>query len=474
VTIGVRVALSLITALALGHFAATLFLLGHGSCLRRRLLRFGFSVPLGFGLVSFTYFIQRLVWAPSFASLLAGDAVMVACLAAASRFRSRRRSAQPAEHACEDSRFGVEFWLLGTLTALLVATSVATFLVRSIPNPSGYYDAWANWNMKAKFLFTPDGSRWRGLFDAAAPHPGYPLFLPCTVARAWTYAGCETPAAPIAMAFVATFSVVFLLFGAVLLLRGRTAALLGASVLLATSSFREVGRHQYADIPFALFTLGLGVVLLLVAGGDRDREYGLIGLAGLLSSMAAWTKNEGFLVGLAFLPCLLVAVPRASHGRARIAGVWLAAALPGLAIVILAKAQAAAPVDLFASRDWGAALHLLSVARLELIGKHVFGALLPAAGGQPLWLWLLDPVVLLGTACLAFGFDARRAFSRRMAPVLWMVLLVGAGYVAVYVITPHDLEWHLRTSASRLWMHLWPLVLCWACASVGRPAPPLG
>jgi hypothetical protein len=33
------------------------------------------------------------------------------------------------------------------------------------------------------------------------------------------------------------------------------------------------------------------------------------------------------------------------------------------------------------------------------------------------------------------------------------------GYVTIYVITPYDLAWHVRTSLGRLLMQLWPAVL---------------
>jgi hypothetical protein len=33
-------------------------------------------------------------------------------------------------------------------------------------------------------------------------------------------------------------------------------------------------------------------------------------------------------------------------------------------------------------------------------------------------------------------------------------------YMLIYVITPHDLEWHLNYSMSRLLIHLFPMALC--------------
>ncbi len=31
-----------------------------------------------------------------------------------------------------------------------------------------------------------------------------------------------------------------------------------------------------------------------------------------------------------------------------------------------------------------------------------------------------------------------------------------AGYFLVYLVTPHELDWHLRTSLHRLFAQLWP------------------
>ncbi len=43
-----------------------------------------------------------------------------------------------------------------------------------------------------------------------------------------------------------------------------------------------------------------------------------------------------------------------------------------------------------------------------------------------------------------------------MATVVLTVLITALSYYVVYLITPHDLGWHLKTSADRLFMHLWP------------------
>ena len=56
-------------------------------------------------------------------------------------------------------------------------------------------------------------------------------------------------------------------------------------------------------------------------------------------------------------------------------------------------------------------------------------------------------------------------------PSCWPML---AGYFFVYVTTPHDLEWQLATSASRLLMHLWPAAILAVFLTFVRPGAALG
>jgi hypothetical protein len=65
-------------------------------------------------------------------------------------------------------------------------------------------------------------------------------------------------------------------------------------------------------------------------------------------------------------------------------------------------------------------------------------------------------------AALLLAFAGIRGHARSLAPAattaLVIVLTVG-GYYFAYLITPHDLEWHLATSAPRLLVQLWPVVI---------------
>jgi hypothetical protein len=74
----------------------------------------------------------------------------------------------------------------------------------------------------------------------------------------------------------------------------------------------------------------------------------------------------------------------------------------------------------------------------------------------------------------------RRDWGDSYAP-LSLALIMASGYLIVYIITPFDLDWHLKSSCERLWLQLWPLVLYGLCCqiesetagetvSAGRPA----
>ncbi len=110
------------------------------------------------------------------------------------------------------------------------------------------------WNMHARFLFR-GGDLWRGAFASGLDwsHWDYPLLLPLSIARGWTYTGGEGIVIPAAMGFVFTLLILGIIVAALSLLRGRTQGCLAAMILMGTPFFIAMGASQFADIPFAFF-----------------------------------------------------------------------------------------------------------------------------------------------------------------------------------------------------------------------------
>jgi hypothetical protein len=379
------------------------------------------------------------------------ELVLLVAVAYAQRYR--REAPEPYWPAPPAFRWnGVLLAAAGAALALLVAIEVSN--VRSAPY--GNWDAFAIWNLRAKFLLAP-GELWR---NAVSPllertHPEYPLLLSSFIARTWRLAGATSPAAPLATAFLFAGAVLALLVALLALSRGVAAGLLACFVLLATTSYIEQTAWQYADIPLSFYVLAtFGVVL----PGELDaaRRRSSLALAGALASCGALTKNEGtaFLVFSGALYALFV---WRSSGRPEM---WrrvrwgLFGAFPGLLLLADFRLLLAPPADPLRSQTVSQIL-----AKFADPGRYaaVAGALVHEA--VELGDGWSHPLVLLALLGAALRFDLGthlRSFIRFAAATLAAMLLT---YCAVYVARPEDLAWLLGTSLARLWAHLWPSAL---------------
>jgi hypothetical protein len=342
-------------------------------------------------------------------------------------------------------------------------------ILGALASPHGEWDAWAIWNLRARFLYRA-GEHWREAFDPLMnwSHPDYPLLLPGAIARSWRYLGHESTIVPVVIENIFTFATAGLLAGSIAKLRGGATGLLAGVVLLSSDYFLRHGAYQYADTPLAFFILAT-IVLTIFHLRDPGKPRAPIALAGLCASCAAWTKNEG----IVFLVCWIVSqgiaiVLPAARGR----GTWsLLAAAAGLApitaIVIYFKMALAPANDLTANLTGSMIRDYLSdpqryVVVLRYFGKAFFDF---GKGVLPVMAiyWLL--------AGRARSPDERRGLGCCVAA---LGLMFACDFF-VYVVTPHDLPWHLKTSADRLLLQLLPSAMFVVFVStrslLARPAP---
>ena len=425
------------------------------------LLKGSLSVGFGLAIFSVVYFLSLLLGVTQL--FLVDSAVFALFVIGFLLFRARgasfvnstRDTAEPKSHFHR---------LVAIAFALALCAALYAAVMRILAYPQGDgWEAFSIWNLHARFLFL-GGPRWRDGFSSLIPwsHPDYPLLLPAAIAHFWSFLGCDTSAVPGIIGFLFTFSTIGVLSSALSILRGRTAAMLGATVLLATPAFIELGTSQYADVPLSFFILATVALLCLHdcrAQDDRSHfSFGLLALAGLAAGCAAWTKNEGLLFLSTILLARLLTLIR--YGRSSAAAITrqlaplLAAAAPVLLLVAYFKHFIAPPGDLFS--DGTTALHKLvdPVRYWAIVKWYVKGSL---RFGH----WLVIPGTLL---LIVFYFAAGkrlRETKRAEAEVglRTSILALGltlAGYFAVYLITPYDIYWHLRFSLPRLFLQLWP------------------
>ena len=449
-------ALATVLCLASGYLLSAI-----GTPRRAPLLRASLTPAFGLGIFSVVYVLARAL---GIAHLIAADLVVFAVLLLTWWFIPARSTTSPKPHIVPQKKSTITA-ILSAAFALALCAALYSAIASVVAHPNGEgWDAFSIWNLHARFLFR-GGSFWRdGFTDVIAwSHPDYPLLLPGAIAHFWTYLGRESHFVPAIVGLVFTFTTVAVLFSTLSLLRGRTTALLASLVLVSTPLFIEQGTSQYADVPLSFFCLA-AISLLCVFNSEVQPHGGPLALSGLAAGFAAWTKNEGLLFLVAFAAAQIFLVvrskkfPHQEHPDQRVQS-WrapvmvLAGMLPLLLIIGWFKHFVAPPGDLFP--DSSLALHKLLEPSRYLIVLRWYGKELLRFGN-----WGIAPATV---ALLVFYFLVRSPHRAKLDPALMVgilaVLLTLAGYYTIYLITPHDIYWHLRNSLNRLFLQLWPSTL---------------
>jgi hypothetical protein len=201
----------------------------------------------------------------------------------------------------------------------------------------------------------------------------------------------------------------------------------------------ELMWNGYADAYYALYA-----GMALVFWGRWLQEGAALDLASALAylGVVANLKNEGSLLVVcvcAGLVCFAPRVARILRSERTTPAVWLALVLPAAGYVALAfaKQRWEVPNDL--------ALGLGSIGRaLERVRDGGLVAIAQAFASQA--------TLVAGVAAFLLAALLAAAVGRMPAAACFPALvatLYSAGMFLIYLSTPHDLKWHLSTSADR-------------------------
>lgn len=408
------------------------------------------GMGLGMGLTSSLYFILLWIGIARFQLAFEGAAI-----AAAAFWFIRQRGRRGVLEGEELPSFPWT-WLLLLLLGACFAFFVASFALAASANPQGEWDAFAIWNLRARFLAAgPDG--WRGAFSPllSMTHPDYPLLLSGFVARCWTMTGEITSAAPLATALVFPVCVFGVLFGTLALGRSLTTGLLAVLVLFATGSFTGQASAQYADLPLSYFFLASLALLWLAQRFPQSPALALA--AGAAAGMAAWTKNEG-------IPFLVLAFIAAFLFLGRSAAVRFALGAAPFALITAAFKLFLAPglEPLFRQGPASIGAKIVDPGRyFQILGTFVTNTL---EVGFP----ATHPLLAFGLLALFLRFRGRdqlRALRLLALPVAGMF----AVYFGAFLFSTDALKWHLDTASQRLFMQIWPGLILLGMLALQRP-----
>ena len=345
------------------------------------LLLLALGIGAGAGIASCLWFLALLAAGPNFAVLasVTGGAAIAALAFGLLTWRQGTRLAWA--EGPEVPRY------LPGLFMLAIVLAATMFAILVLSNPHGEQAAWSDWNLRARFLFR-GGAFWRDAFsnDLSWTHPDYPLLLPGLVALCWKLAGQESTAAPIAIALLFALGTAGVLTGVLGVLRGKTQALVGGTLLLGTAGFIALSAAEYGDVPLSFYILSTVALLCLQDRYPEDLRFSA--LAGLMAGFAAWTRNDGMVFLGAVIVARVLAVVRFRDGPG------LTALAPQMLRLIAGLAAPLAVVLFFKLRIGGASE--FSSEKPAIVLQHLAdpGRWIVTVEGLVVVLWALGAFVI--------------------------------------------------------------------------------
>jgi hypothetical protein len=381
-------------------------------------------VGISIGCLSSLYFLSLLLPVPFFIT------VSLAVISFVFLFKWIVPGSLPSAEVPADNK-----WKSWT-ALLLVAVGVfcLSALAPAVGPKYGNWDAWAIWNLNAKYLADP--VHWRKLFqNAAFGHPDYPVCLPATLAFFMRLT--SSPAnymIPFAFDVLIALCIPILIFGE--LWRKNLAVAAVIWTLFVVENFYIIdSTMQYADVLLSFFFL---CALVCINYADQNKKY--LVLSVLFLGCCAWTKNEGAVLALLLLGFYAHRFFSKEHLRHTL----ITMLIPAFVIIVF-KLICPTENDLLKESGTSTLGYILQKERYAAIFDFCADMLNKR-------LIYTRPAIV---AYLIFCIAKRRLPGSKFLLVVTCVL----AYFMVYVLTPKDLEWHLRTSSERLLLQLFPVLL---------------
>jgi hypothetical protein len=402
------------------------------------------GIGAGLGLTSCLYFLRLLLF-PGQGGYLLVEAMFLA-LVLIVLFAKKRISIHTAFKPLSFTGIQILFGV-----AIIFAGAIALYflIVYARLAPHGDYDAQAIWNLRARFIYR-FGDAWKNAFSPLINrnfHMDYPLLIPLSVVGGWNTLGGEVLRVPSMLSILFLFGLAGVVYGVIAYLRTHSQAAIATTVLLATPGLLIFSTFQTADIPLTYFFLA-SASLFVLASHENSRN--LLFLSGIMAGLSAWTKNEGIpFVVLVVIATILISGIR--QARVHLFSLLAGMALPLLTLVLF-KTVVSVNNDLFTNNGLSEIISkLITPARYIQIATHLISEFIHLGN------W---PISIMAVLLVYGSIMGIRNPSSLTEKALWVIPLAQFTiYILIYVITPHDLEWHLNYSMSRLLIHLFPLAL---------------
>jgi len=325
------------------------------------------------------------------------------------------------------------------LVPLVAVLLMAIFLIFR-GSKYGDYDAWAIWNVHAKYLYYPH--IWTHVFNdsTAMSHSDYPLMLPSLVAFFWGTINNTSFVIPLLLSFIILITIAILLYFALIeAFQSKIYGCFALFLLIADHNFQSLNTAQCADSWLSLFIL---LTFVLNNQLKRINSSNLAYFLAFICASCTWIKNEGDLFYLVFTTVFIIS----NYKRGPVITKYLIGSILPLIVTICFKVFFAPANDLVAASDNQMSRQigdLKDVSRYNIIFKTYATTLLDR---------FLPAVILVLSLLLV-----NRNFFKSFAFIVIFILF--SGFTLIYLTTPYDLGWHLYTSLWRLLYQIYPSLL---------------
>lgn len=417
------------------------------------------ALPLGMGISSIVFFMLNLLGINVFLILCIEVALLLGLV-----FKLKLKDIQPFRVFAEKRQNkGLIHLLLTNVFFYSWIITAAVFFFNSIQNPHGLWDAWADWNLGARFISRAP-YEWHGLFQQLKWnfHTNYPLLQKAFIARCWLLTGSETVWIPIGFSFIIAFCTIGLLTSSISVFTSRINGLIAGLILLCSPFYMVMAYSQYADNTVGYFYLAT-VILLIYARHNPDVKSQVLFLAGATAGFTAWSKNEGlfFIVSLFVSQLTLLFYKKSFRELLSEFKDLFLGLFPVLAVVLFFKFQIAPTNEIVSAQGARTMEKLTDISRYQ-IAFDWYWLRIGNFGG-----WFMNPWWLFFIGAL-LNIENLKKNIHVIVPYFTLIIMMLSGGFFVFIIADLDIVSYLSSTVHRLYFQLFPTFLLIYFIAIGK------
>jgi hypothetical protein len=336
----------------------------------------------------------------------------------------------------------------------VIGIELTRVFFRALTKPMEAYDAVAIWGLKAKAIYLSQSLPISFLQDKDYRifHPDYPLFAPLVESYVYTFLGHFNDfVSKLIFPFFFMASLVVFYSALRRIHLNRLESLVFTFFLSSIPHFTAHATNGYVDVVVAFyFSSGFLYMYLWIL---NDNFVFLITSAAL-TALAGLTKNEGVVLCLVNFVTLGVALFHRRHRYTdRTAWSYVVSYIVILCVVLcpwfLFRASLDLTNDVINKETILAGWKWENLKRIKPILYQYQAQFFGPKNWNIVWVLFFGTIIT----------RPKRLMTGDFRYIMLPLTLVLSAYSTVYLIMPFDVEWHLRTSVSRLFLHFLPLIV---------------